>query len=153
MFQRLINPIDGFRIRVISIIILLPPFFGLISGGYRSIQMWFFAFIMIFVDIVFFGKHLLETIVTILERDPSRCIVVEAEKFGIGHKEPEYWIPRKSLKVYEGLAGTHLIRIGDKFGRCFIVSKNIISFSELKKLIETNSASDEPESDKYSRGN
>ena len=134
--QKLINPIDGFICRAVSLFVILAVICGLVMGGYSFIPMWILAFIVILFDILFFGRYLRETVMLVWDRDSSRCIVIGPNDLGFGHKKPEYWISRKPLKVYKGFVGTHLIRIRHKWGHCLIVSKDAISLSELKELIE-----------------
>lgn len=129
--QRLLNPPQGFVLRLCgTVIFVISPLLILKMDEHRAMML-----IILSIVILFFSRYLLETMMCIFERDHSRCIVVRPYHIGFGHRVPELWVLRKHLKVEKGIAGTHLIRIGNSW-RYLVVTNSIITLSELKKMVE-----------------
>ena len=155
LIQRLLNPIGAFIYRVLSILLILIVICGLIMGGYSFLPMWIFAFVIILIDILVYGRYLLGTVLIIFERDHSRCLIVGPEYVLFGHKKPEFQISRKLLKVEKGIAGTNLIGfvVRARFAilssmHYIMVPQSVISISELKKLIEVDEVPSQDKSEK-----
>lgn len=133
--QKLVNPPKAVVYRLGILLAFFVLVYRLIAYPWYSFG-WFPPCVLILL----LKSIVVETVEFVFERDSSRCLVVTPDAIGFGKKTPEYWRSRRNLEVKKGICGTHLIT--NPRGLAVVVSKNAISFSELKELVEMHA---EPE--------
>lgn len=144
--QGFFNPVEVLVYRILQSMLLPIVFcFFIMEDPFKKVPFFLLAW---FSLVLLYRCILGGIILTLQKHDVSRHMVViigtDMVEYGRKKIERTFCFPRKNATVYKGLFGVNVIRSAfspDHGRRSIVIPTSVISFSELKTLIEID---DEP---------